>query len=568
VGEWEGKPWKYSSDFIPGALRLVAVEPLLRSGLSEIHLYEFDGLSLYSLGTTSTSSYACISHVWEASLEVQRISRHENRPLGIYLSDSEPNHTISWHGLTQAARGAKWALCDWLWLDLLCLNQANKGDKNLQIKKMERVYGAARATLVMFGGVAAAQPIDKTASWIDRAWTMQEAVSSKAYGLVEWNYPDSFVPHNPDSIRFTQLEGNIAVVDLLEILVLAQETTLGKTNRLKIPGTRGRKDIETDLPPVKCLGSQPRAVSALVTILHNKKYIADVPIATRDSAIWRGLWIRTSKKPHDMVYSSMSVFGEEIEVNYDQPAEEVLFELVSRFDSKARFVSYSPQWLCIGHNIPVNPRSGLLPLQPTFKPHSAPIYEIAGTEYSAAQLLCDCCKDLRLTIAVRKTSKTFGHIVCSKIMTATHYFDLKNSSSAWLRECQLHLSGPSDGAENYDQFYDAANLKCSWDLDNNVIGTARCEFDGELGPYVVVVGYQRENLADWTESKEPLVFFMQQNHAGTWQKVGTGKLFAVRDYFPLDAVTYTHLHVGGDTPTGGTVPCNCDELWRMRYGMV
>jgi hypothetical protein len=111
-------------------------------------------------------------------------------------------------------------------------------------------------------------------------------------------------------------------------------------------------------------------------------------------------------------------------------------------------------------------------------------------------------------------------------------------------------------------------LKCSWDSDNNVIGTARCEFDGELGPHVVVVGDQRENLADWTESGEPIVFFMQQNHAGTWQKVGTGKLFTVRDYFPLDAVTYTHLHVGGDTPTGGTVPCNCDKLWRMQYGMV
>jgi hypothetical protein len=124
---------------------------------------------------------SCISHVWEASLEVQRISRLVNRPLSIYLSESEPSHEISWHGLTQAACAAKWAVCDWLWLDLLCLNQANKGDKTLQVKKMFQIYFSARATLVMFGGVAAAQAIDKYSSWIDRAWTLQEAKTSKVY---------------------------------------------------------------------------------------------------------------------------------------------------------------------------------------------------------------------------------------------------------------------------------------------------------------------------------------------------------------------------------------------------
>lgn len=566
MGERERKPWKYSSDFVPGALRLVAIEPLLRSGLGEIHLYEFDGLSLDSLNTISASSYACISHVWEASVEVQRISRRENRPLSIYLGDTQPNHTISWHGLIQAARAAKWALCGWVWLDLLCLNQASKEDKTMQVKNMEKVYGAGRATLVMFGGVAAAQTIDKHASWIDRAWTMQEAVISKAYGLVEWNYPSSVVPHDPEPIRFTQLDGNIAVVDLLQLLVLAEET-LHKTNRLRILGARGRKDVELDLPTVDCLGSQPRAVSALLTILKSKASTGNMPIASRDSAIWRCLWIRTSKKRHDMVYSSMSVFEEVIKVNYDQPAEDVLFELVSRVDSKVGFNSFSPQWLCIGHNIPVNPKSGLLPLQPRFKPHSAPIYEIGGTEYPAAQLLCDCCKDLRLTIAVGNTSKNDGHIVCSKILTATHCSELKNIPGPWSQECQLYLSAPSDGPQKFGKYFETENLKCDWDANNNVVGTAWCQFDGEIGPYVVIVGYQR--LANEAErEKRPTVFFMHQNHFGTWQKVGTGQLFVEKDYFPLDYVNYGHLRVGGDTPAGESWPCSCQELWRMYYGSV
>lgn len=67
---------------------------------------------------------------------------------------------------------------------------------------------------------------------------------------------------------------------------------------------------------------------------------------------------------------------------------------------------------------------------------------------------------------------------------------------------------------------------------------------------------------------ELIVFFMQQNQVGTWQKVGTGQLFAVREYFPLNSMTYTHLHVGGDTPAGGTIPCNCEKFWRLHYGAV
>ena len=240
----------------------------------------------------------------------------------------------------------------------------------------------------------------------------------------------------------------------------------------------------------------------------------------------------------------------------------------SRFDSQVGWLSgFNPEWLCIGHNIPVNPKSGLLPMQPTFKPHSAPIYEIGGMEYPAAQLLCECCKDLQLTIAVGLTSKTFGHLVCSEILTVTSYSDLKNSPSAWSRECQLHLSGRSVGAESYGQMYDTSNFKCGWDSDNNVIGTVRCEFDGDVGPYVVIVGYQRNDLADEPGKEErPIVYFMQQTEVGTWQKVGAGQLFVVRDYFPLKSVKYSHLHVGGETPAGGIQRCNCEIHWRIQYG--
>src|SRR5947207_8082246 len=157
-----------NSAHVPGALRLISVNSLLKPHPT-IHLDEFPE-------HLQTPTYDAVSHVWAQSEEVKRISASVNRPLAIDTgkADGTP-HIISWHGLIQAATAAKKFECKYMWVDLLCLDQCSSEVKKVQIEAMSDIYEYSKVTLIMFGGISAAQEVDKPANWIDRAWTLQEA---------------------------------------------------------------------------------------------------------------------------------------------------------------------------------------------------------------------------------------------------------------------------------------------------------------------------------------------------------------------------------------------------------
>jgi hypothetical protein len=193
--------WQYSTSYVAGAPRLVSVERLLDKSTPTIVLDEIHNLNRIS----ETPKYAAISHVWEPSNAVKRISDRINRPLEIEVGPERP-HTISWHGLIQAARAAKHLRCDYLWLDFLCLHQLSKTDKALQIKNMKNIYQYAKVVLVMPGGVSAAQPQDKDASSINRAWTLQEAtLNPNTYVLLDWRQEYSITVGGIKNAKFVSL---------------------------------------------------------------------------------------------------------------------------------------------------------------------------------------------------------------------------------------------------------------------------------------------------------------------------------------------------------------------------
>jgi hypothetical protein len=49
-------------------------------------------------------------------------------------------------------------------------------EKKKQIRNMGTIYGRADTVFIMVGGIGAVQGIDQISAWIDRAWTLQEAV--------------------------------------------------------------------------------------------------------------------------------------------------------------------------------------------------------------------------------------------------------------------------------------------------------------------------------------------------------------------------------------------------------
>lgn len=508
--------------------------------------------------------YAAISHIWDPSEEVKRISRMANRPLNIDIGSDRP-HTISWHGLIQAAIAAKYFKCQYLWLDLLCLDQRSAIDKKRQIEKMADVYALSEITLVMFGGVAAAQAIDKEALWIDRAWTLQEAVIASGhgiienrYGLVEWHLPGSAFA---SGIKFTRLDGNLAVVPLHQLLQCGCENPLGSASLYDVPGRSGPNEIELN-SSVKCLGKHQKAISALEGIMVSLMERDD----SHDAPLWRALWMRTSTKQQDLLFSSMGLFGREfkLEVDYGRPFLHIFQDVINQTIRNG----IEPAWLCIGHKVPVYPTSGLVPVVPTFTPHVGPTYSIDGKQIPAADLLCDCCQNIEFDLKLKPSSDT-GHVVCSRLWDVVwhtepeenkplrqpnlfeymengkiseymkdveEYVSWKNSQDNdndpalefWAKECKVAISCPmwDDGEPHKQEKYVHSNQSEHKANPEVLEIIAKCRYDGFVGRLCVIVGHRRiekPSSETWRLGVNPIFWFLDRVD-GVWRRVGTGQL--------------------------------------------
>lgn len=627
--------WRYNDAGSPGALRLISVSALLRGG--KILLYEWpvdmilprDGNRLYSkISQAPIPRYAALSHVWEASPAATRAADKANKPLRIDCGGPKQYvHTISWLGLFQAALAAAHFGCKYLWLDLLCLNQVSHEDKVLQIRNMARIYANADEVIIMPGGVAAAQGLDETSTWMQRAWTFQEAtLCFHPAVLVAWPLKGSFWSLTGISVDRIPA-GDIGVVRLSELLELTPGQ-LFESGSLKV---EGEKDIEWELGfPFRCLGDDKAALDALnagmrtghgwtrsnseastdddvgtdygdndfdteygdddengddwedvdewedadedenssgVSSGHERgssdeedqgldsdredEGLSSEPAASDDNssvrstsdngdapeplhiAAWRSMWLRTSTKPQDLVYSMMHYLGVSIAVSYQRPLEELIFDLISK--------TAIPAWLAIGYDIPVNPRSGLLPILPVFTPNAPPTYTVDGvTEFASKLVFADyyCPK---FDIVIKETSSDKGHLVCARLL-------------------EVQKSSPPTQDRANPSFYDSeVSLRCPT-LEFN----ADCHFKGRMGHLLVIIGTlskDPEGLGDEDGKGMPFVHLLEKSEAhGTWQKTGAGALdepiFKRKEY--RHGIVRRHLRVGGTELAEEPTECDCD----------
>ncbi|KAI1158094.1 hypothetical protein F5B18DRAFT_113950 [Nemania serpens] len=331
--------------------------------------------------------YAAISHSWTPSTEVQRLSSIANRPLEIHVAQESP-HQISWHGLCQAARAAHYLKCDFLWLDLICLNQTSPTDKKLQIQKMGNIYENAAAVVVMPGGVAAAQDAEYPAPWITRAWTLQEAtLCANTHMFIL--HPDipihSFASSGPN-YNIIHIEGDLALSPIRDLL-----------------SSRGGVILNSETFAAQCFGHDFALTSSLEGVLHGH-----TP-AMRRSAAWRSIWLRTSKYPQDMVFSVMHLLGVHIEVDYTRERDDLLMEL-------ARKASV-PSWLDIGPDLPFDRRYGLFPAIPPFNAHQTPAYIVGDQFVPVARYVRNeyCISNFDIKIWIPDDAPHDGNLVCAEI---------------------------------------------------------------------------------------------------------------------------------------------------------
>ncbi|EXJ57526.1 hypothetical protein A1O7_07874 [Cladophialophora yegresii CBS 114405] len=224
--ENEGAAWSYEGRGTDGLFRLISVSALLCKDNPELFLTEWAGLDFPHDGLDDflptnppphMPRYCAVSHVWQPSEDAARRSNQANRPLRVKLRNGT-FHTISWLGLVQAATAAQYSHCEYIWLDLLCIDQTSPKDKVLQIPNMAKIFSNASTTLIMVGGVHAAQSLDRPSAYMQRSWTFQEAIlGPDARVLVHWDHPDSWVADNVN-LSFDILNGNIALVRLDELI--------------------------------------------------------------------------------------------------------------------------------------------------------------------------------------------------------------------------------------------------------------------------------------------------------------------------------------------------------------
>jgi hypothetical protein len=528
----EGEPgttsFRYNS-YNPGSLRLIAREPLLFPESPMIDIIEWSNLKLETnpTNTRCLPRYAAISHVWKSSDEVNRIASEVNRPIQITIEDGRSAHEISWHGLIQAATAAKFWNCDYIWLDLLCVNQLASDDKCRQVQIMPEIYKNATAVLVMFGGCAAAQGLECPSEWINRAWTLQEStLNMNTFALVDIKNIPHMETHDRCTIanvsaKIERRPGNIGILNLPQLLKIDIEEPLGLIQYDQSP---------EDFWPVcdfkvKCFGNNPLAVRALNIVfhgLHSERTNAEI----MHSAAWMSLWMRTSSKPQDMIFSIMHLLGVEIQVDYRRTVENLYFELVDKCLS-------TPAWLSVAPLVDIIPGSGLVPALPTFSPQALPTYSTHLPRKLGSSGLIDNGQLLYATeIVLHSTSSATGFEVCGTIMN-------------------VHTPRESG---NLGMLNDESVL-LSFSTAEGHFGS-NCFVIKQIGKLAVFVGqtWQENNSTD--ENEVSIIFIDQV--CGDWEKVGQGIVtLSPIEKSRLCETKRRHLQVGKDKASSEMKPCDC-----------
>ncbi|KAI5856636.1 hypothetical protein BZA05DRAFT_313406, partial [Tricharina praecox] len=242
--------------------------------------------------------YATIPYVW-------RGKEHICEPgcLGIFHvvgamdPDTDP---ISIDLLRTAAFAARGLGAEYLWLDRLCIMQADRDEKNWQIMNMGDIYRACKTCLVFAGGLRRLVGFEEETDWIHRVWTLQEAVAPRSAECV-FRFERVLIAIaavSGDPTVYTVERGRSGRMPLRFMLIAA---ALGAVDH------RYEGDVETGRYPVNIFGENPTAkllVTALMGVFRCSKDVDE-----RENYMWRSALLRTSKRQVDMVFSMMGLLG-------------------------------------------------------------------------------------------------------------------------------------------------------------------------------------------------------------------------------------------------------------------
>jgi hypothetical protein len=239
--------------------------------------------------------YAAISYIWRGKPHVcSPDCLGTFHVFGAMDDDTDP---ISIDLLRTAAFAARDLGAEYLWLDRLCVMQANRDDKRWQIMNMGDVYSSCKTCLVFPGGLQRLVGIEEETDCIHRAWTLQEAVApAQAECIFRWE-------------RVIVVATGYAGVRSIET---GRSGSLPLNDMLKVAASQymsHKYEGDTDFQkvPVKIFGSSVAARQSVGVLMYLIHFRNDEE--TLENNVWRSALLRTSKHEVDMVFSIMGLFG-------------------------------------------------------------------------------------------------------------------------------------------------------------------------------------------------------------------------------------------------------------------
>ncbi|CAE6420006.1 unnamed protein product [Rhizoctonia solani] len=274
----------------------------------------------------SVPPYTTVSYVWKGN---KPDSKDTNGTFKVKGTDERVDarglagNPINIQILEDACSAARQQKTNLLWLDRLCMNKSDKADDDWQTGKMYEIYKRSKFCIVFPGGLERLTPLNEETGWIDRGWTLQEAVAPpEVQVMFKWDLGDSeaqpslYGPTHagwiteiaPDRCAMAPLlllldctiSGNLELInkDLRGPLQKYPVSMFGTT----IPGVGIKADFRPVLPNVAAL-----AVILKEQKRNNLQYY---------HSIWKSTMMRSTSRATDMIFSIMGLFG----VNLD-PAQ-------------------------------------------------------------------------------------------------------------------------------------------------------------------------------------------------------------------------------------------------------
>ncbi|KAF7923806.1 uncharacterized protein EAE98_007624 [Botrytis deweyae] len=366
-----------------GAFRLIEVKGLTLS-LPVLNIVEFPDIrfghnaarKLKNL-PMSRIKYTAISHVWNPSPEVE-LQMNAMIDTDLFGVEFDPLYdgtglrlvNLSWIGLDQMANAAKMQGSNYIWLDLCCIDQPDRKDNEtkFQISMMADIYRHANNVIVMVGGAGCVKHTDQVSPWMERAWTLQEAIlNRKTFVCVLWPNSKRNVTYiskvPPVEWKFQPVIAarpapRISPGDVCCLIPLKDLIDMADVNFSQIKPLGCPEISVLDGMTLKA-GSAPR--------LALRAAFLNSPLAIKYTGVWRSMFMRTSTKSIDVVYSIMGIFNLVIDPFKKNHDPSFMFNDLARKTGATPSIG-SWGWLSIGgvtgSDIPLDTTSGIIPRFP------------------------------------------------------------------------------------------------------------------------------------------------------------------------------------------------------------